>query len=86
MIGVEFVEDRETKEPNEAFLGAVIRGAMQRGLVTVSCGAYHNVLRHLIPLVITDEELDEGLEVLTEAVGAARRSAPQPGRLEPEGE
>ena len=52
----------------------------------MSCGAYHNVLRHLIPLVITDEELDEGLEVLTEAVGAARRSAPQPGRLEPEGE
>ncbi len=86
MIGVEFVEDRETKEPNEAFLGAVIGGAMQRGLVTVSCGAYHNVLRHLVPLVITDEELEEGLEVLAEAAAAARKRAPQSDTLEPEGE
>ncbi len=72
MIGVEFVEDRETKEPNEGFLGAVIGGAMKRGLVTVSCGAYHNVLRHLIPLVISDEELEEGLSVLADAVAGAR--------------
>ena len=54
MLGVEFVADRGTKEPNEAFLGAIVGGAMRRGLVTVSCGVYHNVLRHLIPLVITD--------------------------------
>jgi 4-aminobutyrate aminotransferase/(S)-3-amino-2-methylpropionate transaminase len=73
MIGVEFVEDRETKEPNEGFLGAVIGGAMQRGLVTVSCGAYHNVLRHLIPLVITDEELDEGIEILSDVAKTASR-------------
>ena len=86
MIGVEFVEDRETKEPNEAFLGAVIGGAMKRGLVTVSCGAYHNVLRHLIPLVITDAELDEGLEVLADAVGEAQRAGGRKGMVAPEGE
>jgi len=74
MVGVEFVLDRETKEPNEAFLGALIRGAMSRGVVAVSCGMYHNVLRHLVPLVISDEELEEGLEVLAEAAGAARRA------------
>jgi 4-aminobutyrate aminotransferase/(S)-3-amino-2-methylpropionate transaminase len=73
MIGVEFVADRETKEPNEALLGALIRGAMDRGVVAVTCGMYHNVLRHLVPLVITDEELDEGLAVLAEAALAARK-------------
>jgi 4-aminobutyrate aminotransferase/(S)-3-amino-2-methylpropionate transaminase len=64
MVGVEFVKDRTTKEPNEEFLRAVVGGAMKRGLVTVSCGAYHNVLRHLIPLVISDAELEEGLDIL----------------------
>jgi len=86
MIGVEFVEDRETREPNEAFLGALIGGAMERGLVTVSCGAYHNVLRHLIPLVITDQELDEGLEVLADAAAGARKAAGRTETPGPEGE
>jgi 4-aminobutyrate aminotransferase / (S)-3-amino-2-methylpropionate transaminase / 5-aminovalerate transaminase len=72
MIGVEFVKDRATKEPNEAYLGALISGTIRRGLVTVSCGIYHNVLRHLIPLVITDEQLDEALDVVSAAAMAAR--------------
>ncbi len=86
MVGVEFVEDRETRQPNEAFLGAVIAGAMKRGVITVSCGAYHNVLRHLIPLVISDEELDEGLDVLAEGVAEAHRAGGRTDTLEPEGE
>jgi 4-aminobutyrate aminotransferase/(S)-3-amino-2-methylpropionate transaminase len=86
MVGVEFVKDRATREPNEGFLGAVIGGAMKRGLITVSCGAYHNVLRHLVPLVITDEELEEGLDILAEVVAEAGRSHGQTDTLEPEGE
>ncbi len=78
MIGVEFVKDRETREPNGAFLSALIREGMQRGVVSVSCGPYHNVLRHLVPLVISDEQLDEGLDLLADAAVAARSSsAPQ---------
>src|SRR5439155_20429800 len=64
MIGAEFVKDRETKEPDEDIVGGLITGAMQEGVVAVSCGPYHNVLRHLVPPVIRDEELDEGLDVL----------------------
>jgi 4-aminobutyrate aminotransferase/(S)-3-amino-2-methylpropionate transaminase len=87
MIGVEMVKDRETKEPNEAFLGAVIRGAMANGVIAVSCGIYHNVLRHLLPLVITDEQLEEGLDVLSDAALAAHRSSVGRAReLEVEGE
>ncbi|HEX2069585.1 MAG TPA: 4-aminobutyrate--2-oxoglutarate transaminase [Actinomycetota bacterium] len=73
MIGVEFVTDRETKEPNEGFLGALIKEAMGRGVIAVSCGIYHNVLRHLIPLVISDQELEEGLDVLADAALSASK-------------
>src|SRR5207237_9693529 len=87
MIGVEMVADRETKEPNEAFLTAVIRGAMAHGVIAVSCGIYHNVLRHLLPLVISDEELDEGLDVFADAAQAAHRGAAWPSpRAKIEGE
>jgi 4-aminobutyrate aminotransferase/(S)-3-amino-2-methylpropionate transaminase len=73
MIGVEFVTDRETKEPNEEFLGALIKEAMGLGVIAVSCGIYHNVLRHLVPLVISDQELDEGLDVLADAALSASK-------------
>jgi 4-aminobutyrate aminotransferase/(S)-3-amino-2-methylpropionate transaminase len=73
MVGVEFVKDRETREPNGDFTGALVQEAMGRGLVTVTCGPYHNVLRHLLPLVITDEQLDEGLDVFADSAVAARR-------------
>jgi len=75
MVGVEFVKDRETREPNGPYLSALMREAMSRGVVTVSCGADHNVLRHLVPLVITDDQLEEGLDVLADAAVAARSSA-----------
>ena len=73
MVGVEFVKDRDTREPNADFLGAVVGGAMKRGLITVSCGIYHNVLRHLVPLVITDAELNEALDILADVTTAASR-------------
>ena len=57
---------------------AVIREAMAHGVIAVSCGIYHNVLRHLLPLVISDEQLDEGLEVLADAAQAAHRGAARP--------
>jgi len=72
MIGVEFVRDRETKEPNGEYLSAFMREAMRRGVVTVSCGTFHNVLRHLVPLVISDAELEEALDVVADAALASR--------------
>jgi 4-aminobutyrate aminotransferase / (S)-3-amino-2-methylpropionate transaminase / 5-aminovalerate transaminase len=67
MVGVEFVRDRDTKDPDEATTSAMVSHAMQNGVIAVTCGPYHNVLRHLVPLVITDEELDEGVDVLVKA-------------------
>jgi 4-aminobutyrate aminotransferase / (S)-3-amino-2-methylpropionate transaminase / 5-aminovalerate transaminase len=71
MIGVEFVEDRESKAPNRQVVSEITTGSTRRGVVSVSCGIYKNVLRHLVPLVITDEQLAEGLDVLAETAVAA---------------
>jgi 4-aminobutyrate aminotransferase-like enzyme len=75
MIGVEFVRDRATRAPFPEYLDGLLRESITRGLVTVGCGIYHNVLRHLIPLVISDDELEEGLDVLAVSAASARRSA-----------
>ena len=71
MVGVEMVEDRDSHEPATEFVSRLIGNAAQRGAVAVSCGIYKNVLRHLVPLVIPDDQLEEGLEVLAEAASAA---------------
>lgn len=75
MIGVEMVKDRGTKEPAGPYLSAFMRETQKRGVITVACGIYHNVLRHLVPLVVTDEQLDEALDVLAESAVAARGRA-----------
>src|SRR5207244_12407881 len=61
MIGVEFVRDRATRAPFPEYLDALLRESISRGLVTVGCGLYHDVLRPLLPLVIADDELGEAL-------------------------
>jgi 4-aminobutyrate aminotransferase / (S)-3-amino-2-methylpropionate transaminase / 5-aminovalerate transaminase len=71
MIGVEFVEDRESKAPNKHVVSEITTSSTRRGVVSVSCGIYKNVLRHLVPLVITDEQLAEGLDVLADTAVAA---------------
>jgi 4-aminobutyrate aminotransferase / (S)-3-amino-2-methylpropionate transaminase / 5-aminovalerate transaminase len=72
MIGVELVRDRGTREPHPDLLGRVMRETQRRGLITVGCGVYHNVLRHLPPLVIADDQLDEALDVLADSMLAVR--------------
>jgi len=72
MIGVEMVKDRATREPDPDYVGRLMAETQRRGLISVSCGVYHNVLRHLVPLVITDEQLEEGLDVLAGSALAAR--------------
>jgi 4-aminobutyrate aminotransferase / (S)-3-amino-2-methylpropionate transaminase / 5-aminovalerate transaminase len=72
MIGVEMVSDRGTKDPDAPFVGRLMAETQRRGLITVACGMYHNVLRHMSPLVITEDQLDEAMDVLAEAALAAR--------------
>jgi 4-aminobutyrate aminotransferase/(S)-3-amino-2-methylpropionate transaminase len=73
MIGVELVEDRESKRPHKRLASQIATASTKRGVVSVSCGIYKNVVRHLVPLVITDEQLAEGLDALGETTMEAVR-------------
>jgi 4-aminobutyrate aminotransferase/(S)-3-amino-2-methylpropionate transaminase len=68
MIGVELVKDRADKEPAKEATQRVGQIAAEQGLLTITAGTYGNVLRTLMPLVIRDDELEEGLDVLEGAI------------------
>ncbi len=68
MLAIELVADRATKQPAPELVQAVLEAALQRGLLLLKAGVYGNAIRVLMPLVITDAELDEALTVWEEAL------------------
>jgi 4-aminobutyrate aminotransferase and related aminotransferases len=68
MVGIEFVKDRKTKEPNASLVSALIKECAAHGLLIENAGTYGNVVRFLAPLVITDAQLDAGLTILEDAI------------------
>jgi 4-aminobutyrate aminotransferase/(S)-3-amino-2-methylpropionate transaminase len=68
MQALELVEDPQTKEPAARLAADTTAAARDRGLVVLSCGLYGNVIRILVPLVIADDDLGRGLEILEEAL------------------
>jgi 4-aminobutyrate aminotransferase/(S)-3-amino-2-methylpropionate transaminase len=71
MLALELVHDRESKRPVPELAKATTTGALERGLILLSCGLHGNVVRILVPLVASDDELNRGLEILEEALGGA---------------
>ncbi|HEX9717610.1 MAG TPA: 4-aminobutyrate--2-oxoglutarate transaminase [Actinomycetota bacterium] len=72
MTAVELVADRETKEPIDGPTGAgIVQHCLKNGVVILKAGTYDNVIRLLPPLTIDEGLLDEGMDVLEEAIGAA---------------
>jgi 4-aminobutyrate aminotransferase / (S)-3-amino-2-methylpropionate transaminase / 5-aminovalerate transaminase len=66
----------ELEEPKPELATAVTATAREKGLVLLSCGLYGNVIRILVPLVISDADLAQGLELLEESlVDASSRAA-----------
>jgi len=68
MLAIELVHDRETKRPAAELASAVVEAAAERGLLLLKSGIYSNCIRVLVPLVITDAELDEALGVWEQAL------------------
>jgi 4-aminobutyrate aminotransferase/(S)-3-amino-2-methylpropionate transaminase len=68
MLALELVEDRETKKPATDKAKTIVSRCYEKGLVLLSCGQYGNVIRTLMPLVITDEQLDKGMGILEESL------------------
>ncbi len=70
MLGLEFVEDPATKAPNGALVTKLVQECAKRGLLVENAGRWGQVVRFLAPLVITDEQLQAGLDILEEALAA----------------
>jgi 4-aminobutyrate aminotransferase/(S)-3-amino-2-methylpropionate transaminase len=68
MTAMELVKDRESKTPAPDEAKALVKYCYDRGLILLSCGAYGNVIRLLMPLVITEDQLDKGLEILNDGL------------------
>jgi len=68
MAAMELVKDRSTKEPDSQAASDVLTAAHHRGLVLIKAGMYDNVVRILVPLCVTDEQLNRGLDIMEAAL------------------
>ena len=75
MQALEFVSDRQSKEPAGAQTAQIVQEALDHGVIIAKAGLSGNVIRMLLPLVTSDAELTEGLDVLEQAIKAVSSSA-----------
>jgi 4-aminobutyrate aminotransferase / (S)-3-amino-2-methylpropionate transaminase / 5-aminovalerate transaminase len=68
MVGMELVVDRKTKEPATAATKRLVDLCREKGLLMISAGTHSNIIRPLMPLVITDEQLERGLSIVEEGL------------------
>ena len=75
MIGIEFVKDKAAKEPAPGLTAAIIDECAKHGLLVEGAGTYGNVIRFLAPLVMTDAQLEAGLDIFEKAVEKCTNSS-----------
>jgi 4-aminobutyrate aminotransferase/(S)-3-amino-2-methylpropionate transaminase len=90
MMLIELVKDRATKQPAPDETLAIIKAACQKGVLAMRAGLFSNGIRFLPPLVITDEQLREGLDVIEQALSDVEAGLGAPpsrsvDRLQPAG-
>jgi len=68
MMAMELVSDRATKEPAKQATSQVLAEAARNGLLTLKAGIHDNVVRILAPLVIEEQLLSDGLDILDDAL------------------
>lgn len=66
MIAMELGKGGDIEQPDAELTSQIVVRARQKGLILLSCGSYGNVLRILVPLTASDEELDRGLAIIGE--------------------
>jgi 4-aminobutyrate aminotransferase/(S)-3-amino-2-methylpropionate transaminase len=77
MQALELVRSQETREPAAEETKKITQYCYEHGVITISAGSYGNVIRLLMPLVITDEQMDEALHVLEGALESVCRAKTQ---------
>jgi 4-aminobutyrate aminotransferase/(S)-3-amino-2-methylpropionate transaminase len=76
MVGMELVQDRQSKAPDKALTAKLQAAALERGVILLSAGSYGNTVRVLAPLTTPDDVLDEGLDVIEQALNAVVAARP----------
>jgi 4-aminobutyrate aminotransferase/(S)-3-amino-2-methylpropionate transaminase len=80
MVALEIVKDRESKEPDAQKTSQLLAAAHARGLILLKAGMYDNVIRTLVPLNVTDEQLQDALHIFDEAFATVAQAIPAPVR------
>jgi 4-aminobutyrate aminotransferase len=73
MIGVEFVKDRKTKEPDEKLRDAIVDNAFKHGLLLLGCGK--STIRFAPPLSVSRSQVDEAVEIFEHAIQMSEKEA-----------
>jgi 4-aminobutyrate aminotransferase-like enzyme len=74
MVGVEFVKDRATRDPDTDTCEALLLACADQGLLVLNCGTHHNVIRFLPPIDVTTEEIATGVDLFTAALRTLPRT------------
>jgi len=74
MVGIEFVKDRATRDPDTDTCEALILACADQGLLVLNCGTHHNVIRFLPPIDVTAEEISTGVDLFAAALRTLPRA------------
>src|SRR3981081_2094897 len=70
LCAIELVRDPQTREPADSETKAIAKFCYEHGLITITAGTFNNVIRILLPLLVTDGQLDEGFGVIEAALAS----------------
>ncbi|WP_026452200.1 aspartate aminotransferase family protein [Aequorivita capsosiphonis] len=73
MMAMEFVKDGDPLKPDGKLCGQIVGNCADRGLIIINAGTSKNIIRVLCPLVITNEQLEKGLDILEEVIEKVTR-------------
>jgi len=68
IVAFELVKDRNTKEPAKEETAKLMKICLSKGLILMNAGVYGNIIRNLIPLVVTDAQLKQGLDIIRQSL------------------
>lgn len=71
MNAIEIVSDLESREPAGELTAEIVKIALSKGLILVTAGSARNVIRILVPLIVSTEIIDEGMSILETSISEA---------------
>jgi 4-aminobutyrate aminotransferase/(S)-3-amino-2-methylpropionate transaminase len=77
MCAIELVRGAESREPADQETKEIAQYCYEHGLITITAGTYGNVIRILVPLVVTDQQFEEGLGVIEAALSSVTAASEQ---------